>query len=87
MKLPKYKQPMYDKYINTDFNQYGLTEHQKEVYDKIFMKALKSSYCLALPDGFDKETLKVLKNKGLIKQQASLISVKIIDDVLKARNS
>lgn len=92
MRLPKYKQPMLEKYNNTDFSD--LTAKEKEVFDKIFFSSLKSSYCVATLAGKDEEyyknnmnIVKSLANKGLIKKVGSLISVSIIHEILKQRQA
>lgn len=94
MKLPKYKQPLYDKYINTDFkSEYNLTDAEKEVFDKAFIECMKSPYSLLAADypGYkeyfkhNKDALKSLVDKGLLMYygNSSLLGVTFVIERLR----
>lgn len=88
MKLPKYKQPIYDRYMNTDFND--LTNEEKEVFDNIFLSCLKSSYCMTtiVENKYYNDNMNIVKsliNKGLIEKHGGLLLVPMIMEMLNKK--
>ena len=91
MRLPKYKQPMLDIYNSTDFS--GLTNEEKECYDKVFFDALKNSYSMVPSDCIQyykdrTDVIKSLADKGFVTYFCglkNLLMPKIIADVLDER--
>lgn len=91
MRLPKYKQPMLDIYNSTDFS--GLTNEEKECYDKVFFDALKNSYSMVPSDCIQyykdrTDVIKSLVDKGFVMYFCglkNLLMPKIIFDVLDER--
>lgn len=88
MKLPKYKQPIYNRYMNTDFND--LTNEEKEVFDNIFLSCLKSSYCMTtvVENKYYNDNINIVKsliNKGLIEKHGGLLLVPMIMEMLNKK--
>lgn len=88
MKLPKYKQPIYNRYMNTDFND--LTNEEKEVFDNIFLSCLKSSYCMTtvVENKYYNDNINIVKsliNKGLIEKHGGLLLVPMIMEMINKK--
>ena len=90
MKLPKYKQPMLDIYNSTDFS--GLTNEEKDCYDKVFFDSLKSPYCMVPADCIKEykdrqNVIKALVDKGFVAHFCveNLLIPTIIAEVLNER--